>query len=57
MGVSDPVQAPLVDVLLRAALGTGADIRMVPAGTPDSPDDGVGALLRYSDSAAGPAVS
>jgi hypothetical protein len=30
---------------------------MVPAGTPDSPDDGVGALLRYSDSAAGPAVS
>jgi hypothetical protein len=55
MGVSDPQQGALVDVLLRAALGTGAEVLMVPAGTPDSPDDGVGALLRYSDSAAGPA--
>jgi hypothetical protein len=57
MGVSDPQQGSLVDVLIRAALGTDAEILLVPAGTPDSPDDGVGALLRYSDNAAGPAVS
>jgi hypothetical protein len=56
MGVSNPQEAPLVDVLLRAALGTGAEILLVPAGTPDSPDDGIGALLRYSDNAAGPAA-
>jgi hypothetical protein len=57
MGVSDPQQGSLVDVLLRAAIGTDAEVLMVPAGTPDSPDDGVGALLRYSDNADGPAVS
>jgi hypothetical protein len=57
MGVSDPQQGALADVLLRAALGTGAEVLLVPAGTPDSPDGGVGALLRYSDSAAGPAAS
>lgn len=55
MGVTDVQEGPLVDVLLRGAFGTGAEVLMVPAGTPDSPDDGVGALLRYSDSAAGPA--
>jgi hypothetical protein len=57
MGVDDPQQGSLVDVLLRAAIGTGAEVLLVPAGTPDSPADGVGALLRYSDNAAGPAVS
>ncbi len=57
MGVGDPQQGSLVDVLIRAAIGTDAEILLVPAGTPDSPDDGVGALLRYSDNAAGPAVS
>lgn len=57
MGVSDPQQGSLVDVLLRAAIGTDAEVLMVPAGTPDSPDGGVGALLRYSDNADGPAVS
>ena len=55
MGVSDVQEGPLVDVLLRGAIGTGAKVLLVPAGTPDSPDDGVGALLRYSDNAAGPA--
>jgi hypothetical protein len=57
MGLSDPQEAPLVDVLLRAALGTGAEVLLVPGITPDSPDGGVGALLRYSDNAAGPGVS
>jgi hypothetical protein len=57
MGVSDLQEGPLVDVLLRAALGTAAEVLMVPAGTPDSPVDGVGALLRYSDNADGPASS
>lgn len=57
MGVSDPQQGSMVDVLLRAAICTDAEVLLVPAGTPDSPDDGVGALLRYSDNAAGPAVS
>lgn len=57
MGVSAPEQGSLVDVLLRAAIGTGAEVLMVPAGTPDSPDGGVGALLRFSDNADGPAVS
>lgn len=56
MGVSDPQEGPLVDILLRAALGTGAEVLLVPAGTPDSPEGGVGALLRYSDNAAGPAA-
>ncbi len=47
-GVDDPVTAPLVDALTRAAFGAGADVRIVPADTELSPADGVGALLRYS---------
>ncbi|MCI3949229.1 MAG: hypothetical protein K0R11_1163, partial [Acidimicrobiales bacterium] len=31
MGVDTPVEAPLVDVLVRAALGTSAGVRIVPA--------------------------
>jgi hypothetical protein len=46
MGVADPVEAPLVDVLLRAALGTSAGVRVVPADR--APRDGVGAILRWS---------
>ena len=56
MGVTDPQQGSLVDVLIRAAIGTDAEVLMVPAGTPDSPDGGVGALLRYSDNADGAGV-
>ncbi|SNQ46748.1 conserved hypothetical protein [Frankia canadensis] len=40
-------QGALVDVLLRAAIGTDADILIVPASTPESPAAGVGALPRY----------
>jgi hypothetical protein len=48
MGVGFPVEAPLVDVLVRAATGTGADVRVVDQG-PDVPTGGVGGLLRWSD--------
>ncbi len=43
MGVTQPQQARLVDVAVRAALGTGAAVRLVPAATVR---DGLGAILR-----------
>jgi len=43
MGVTEPKQARLVDVAVRAALGTGAAVRLVPAATVR---DGLGAILR-----------
>jgi hypothetical protein len=46
MGVDAPTEARLVDVAVRAALGTGAGIRVVPAG--DAPTAGVGAVLRWA---------
>ena len=46
LGVDSPVEAPLVDVLLRAAGGTGAGVRMIPHTT--TVKDGVGAILRWS---------
>lgn len=46
LGVDDPQEAPLVDVLIRAALGTGAGVALVPEGA--GPSDGVGAILRWS---------
>jgi len=48
LGVAEPAAAPLVDVLLRAAVGTSAAVRVVPGGTDDAPTDGVGALLRFA---------
>ena len=47
LGGQRPVEAALVDVLLRAALGSGATVRVVPGNRPDAPQHGVGALLRY----------
>lgn len=46
MGVDEPEQGRLADVLLRGALGTGASVRYVPdvASLPD----GVGAILRWA---------
>ena len=46
LGVDDPAEGRLVDVVVRAALGTGAGIRIVPveAGL----DSGIGAVLRWS---------
>ncbi len=54
MGVEQPVEGPAVDVLLRAAVGTGADVEVVPHEMEQSPRGGVGAVLRYADSDAVP---
>jgi len=43
LGVDAPVEGRLVDVAVRAALGTGAGIRVVPV----APDGGIGAILRW----------
>lgn len=46
LGVDEPVEGRLVDVAVRAALGTGAGIRVVPA---DAGVTGLGAILRWSN--------
>jgi hypothetical protein len=43
MGVRDPGRARLIDLAIRAALGTGATVRLVP---PSAVRDGLGATLR-----------
>ena len=48
MGVERPVSAPLVDVLLRAAVGTAASVAFFAGDDPSTPGEGVGALLRYA---------
>ena len=48
MGVAEPVEAPLVDVLLRAAVATDASVAFFAADDPSTPAEGVGALLRYA---------
>ncbi|MBV9410453.1 MAG: hypothetical protein JO148_02555 [Acidimicrobiia bacterium] len=45
LGVPDATGGALVDVVLRAALGTGAGIRMIPGA--GGPTGGVGAILRW----------
>lgn len=47
LGVAKPRPGRLIDVAVRAALGTGAGVRVIPAHGPDTPTDGVGAILRY----------
>ncbi len=49
LGAGTPQQGPLVSVLLRAALATGADVQLVPHQSEQAPDGGVGAILRYVD--------
>lgn len=41
------VRAPLADVAVRAALGTRAQVRLVRAGLPGSPAEGIGAICRF----------
>lgn len=48
LGIEPVGSASQADVLVRAALLTGADVRVVPATHPACPTDGVGALLRFS---------
>jgi hypothetical protein len=45
-GASQPVEGRLVDVAVRAALGTGAGVQVVPGG--GGPKGGLGAILRWS---------
>jgi hypothetical protein len=47
LGVQAPVEAALDEALVRAALGTGAQVRFVGGGMEQSPAEGVGAILRY----------
>jgi hypothetical protein len=47
LGVDQPLEGRLLDVAVRAALGTGAGIRVVPAGA-TGPSGGMGAILRWS---------
>jgi peptide subunit release factor 1 (eRF1) len=47
LGVESPQQARLVDVAVRAALGTGAGVKVLPAD--QAPADGLAALLRWAD--------
>ncbi|MCW2713859.1 MAG: hypothetical protein JWN88_906 [Frankiales bacterium] len=56
LGVEEPTEGPLVDVLLRAAIGSGADVQVVPHELEQSPRGGVGAVLRYADSDTGAAA-
>jgi hypothetical protein len=46
LGVDSPEQGPAMDVLTRAALGTGAGIRVLDDG--EAVGEGVGALLRWT---------
>ena len=50
LGATSPAEGPLLTVLLRAALATGADVKIVPSESEQSPQSGLGALLRYADS-------
>jgi hypothetical protein len=45
LGVAAPAEGRLVDVAVRAALGTGATVRVVRR---DGPRDGLGGLLRFA---------
>jgi len=49
LGVDDPQEGPMTDVLIRAALGTSAGVQLVPHELATSPRGGVGAVLRYAD--------
>lgn len=46
LGVEDPARVRLVDACIRAALGTGADVRIVPRH--GGPEDALGAILRWA---------
>lgn len=49
LGATTVTSGPSVSVLLRAALGTGADVQLVPHQSEQAPTEGVGAVLRYAD--------
>jgi peptide subunit release factor 1 (eRF1) len=47
MAVESPTRAPLVDVVLRATLGTDAQVVAISEDAESAPRDGMGALLRF----------
>lgn len=49
LGATTAAEGPLVAVLLRTALATGADVQLVPHQSEQAPQSGLGALLRYTD--------
>jgi hypothetical protein len=49
LGATTATEGPLLSVLLRAALATGADVQLVPHQSEQSPHSGLGAILRYAD--------
>ncbi len=49
LGEDSPQEGPAVDVLVRAAVATGADVHLVPHEPSTAPNGGVGAVLRYAD--------
>lgn len=46
LGVEDPARVRMVDACIRAGLGTGADVRIVPRH--GGPEAGLGAILRWA---------
>ena len=52
MGVDAPQEGRLADVLIRAAWGTGAAVRIVPSAAVGN-DDGVAAILRFTTTSGG----
>jgi hypothetical protein len=48
LGVDKPARALLDEALARAALGTDAGLRVVDGALEQSPEQGVGAILRYT---------
>jgi hypothetical protein len=49
LGAGEVQEGPLAEVLLRAALGSGAEVKVVPHEPATAPNGGVGAILRYAD--------
>jgi hypothetical protein len=49
LGADGVQQGPAVDVLVRAAVATGAQVHVVPHEPSTAPRGGVGAVLRYAD--------
>jgi hypothetical protein len=47
LGVAEPAEAPLADAAVRAAIGTGAAVRVLDPEAEDAPSEGIGALLRF----------
>ncbi|HEV2070922.1 MAG TPA: Vms1/Ankzf1 family peptidyl-tRNA hydrolase [Acidimicrobiales bacterium] len=49
LNVTSPQEGRLVDVLIRASLAVGAEVRILPTTAADGPTDDVGAILRWAD--------